>query len=63
MGKMRRTKKFAAKKRIINPNDKRIKENQDKLKQKEQEELSKNNVTRDLDIKEMYHIYLSYITL
>ena len=61
MGKMRRTKKFAAKKRIINPNDKRIKENQDKLKQKEQEALSKNNVTRDLDIKEMYNI--TYITL
>ena len=61
MGKMRRTKKFAAKKRIINPNDKRIKENQDKLKQKEQEALSKNNVTRDLDIKEMYHITHIYI--
>ena len=61
MGKMRRTKKFAAKKRIINPNDKRIKENQDRLKQKEQEALSKNNVTRDLDIKEMYHITHIYI--
>ena len=53
MGKMRRAKKFALKKRILNPNDKRLKENAEKLKEKELKELSKNNVTKDLEIKEL----------
>ena len=53
MGKMRRAKKFALKKRILNPNDKRLKENAEKLKKKELKELSKNNVTKDLEIKEL----------
>ena len=40
-------------KRIINPNDKRLKENAEKFKKKELDELSKNNVTKDLEIKEL----------
>lgn len=53
MGKTRRTKKFAAKKRIINPHDKRIKANTAQFKQRELKARETNNVTRDLDIKEM----------
>lgn len=53
MGKMNRSKKFAAKKRILNPKDKRLKQNNEKFKKKELEELSKNNITRDIQIKEL----------
>lgn len=53
MGKMNRTKRFAAKKRILNPKDKRLKLNNEKYKKKELEELAKNNVTKDIQIKEL----------
>lgn len=50
---MRRTKKFAAVKRTLNPKDKRIKGNTEKYKKKELAELEKNQVTKDIDIKEL----------
>ncbi len=56
MGKTRRTKKFAEKKRLINPKDSRIKKNQEKFKEKEKkiEKSLKNKVNDDLEIKELY---------
>lgn len=56
MGKTRKTKKFAAKKRLINPKDGRIKKNQDKLKENEQkiQKAKTNKVNEDLEIKELY---------
>ena len=55
MGKMKRTKKFAAKKRLINPKDSRLKANRDKFKEKEQKIVKslKEKVNDDLEIKEM----------
>ncbi len=55
MGKTRRTKKFAATKRLLNPKDSRIKKNQEKFKEKEQQIVKslKNKVNEDLEIKEM----------
>ncbi|KAL0072710.1 rRNA-processing protein fcf1 [Marasmius tenuissimus] len=41
MGKVKKTKKFAAVKRMLNPNDIRLKENQLKQKKKEEEEKAK----------------------
>jgi len=40
-GKTKTTKKFALVKRIINPNDSRLKANQEKLKKKEEEKEKK----------------------
>lgn len=56
MGKMRRTKKFAMKKRIISPKDARLKKNTEKLKEKEQKTIKalKDKVNDDIDIKNMY---------
>jgi hypothetical protein len=55
MGKTRRTKKFAEKKRILNPNDTRIKKNIEKFKEKEQkiQKAIKNKVHEDLEVKEL----------
>lgn len=55
MGKMRRTKKFAEKKRLLNPKDGRIKKNQQVLKEKEQKKIKvlKEKVNEDLQVKEM----------
>jgi|LauGreDrversion4_2_1035121.scaffolds.fasta_scaffold1780492_2 hypothetical protein len=55
MGKQNRAKKFAAKKRVLNPKDSRIKSNQSKLKEKEQKKNNdlKDKVNQDLQIKEM----------
>jgi hypothetical protein len=55
MGKMRRTKKFASKKRLINPKDSRIKKNQEKFKEKEKkiEKKLKDKVNADLELKEL----------
>ena len=55
MGKMKKTKKFAATKRMINPKDQRIKVNQDKLKKKEllKDEDRKNQVLKEFKIKEI----------
>lgn len=52
---MRRTKKFAAKKRILNPKDSRIKQNQEKLKEREKKinDKLKDKVNEDLEIKEL----------
>ncbi|KAG2748183.1 Fcf1-domain-containing protein [Suillus brevipes Sb2] len=41
MGKAKKTRKFAAVKRLLNPNDARLKENQLKQKKKEEEEKAK----------------------
>lgn len=57
MGKKLRAKKFAAVKRTLNPKDKRIKLNQDKYKKKEKIKNTQNNVTKDLDIRELYIFY------
>ncbi len=59
MGKQNRAKKFAAKKRVLNPKDSRIKANQNKLKEKEEKKNKelKEKVTQDLQIKEMYLFY------
>ena len=55
MGKMKRTKKFAATKRLLNPKDSRIKVNRDKFKEKEQKKVKvlKEKVNEGLEIKEM----------
>jgi hypothetical protein len=55
MGKMRRTKKFALKKRILNPKDTRIKKNAEKSKEKAQKIIKsiKEKVNEDLEVKEM----------
>ncbi len=55
MGKQNRAKKFAAKKRLLNPKDSRIKANQQKLKEKEQKKIKilKEKVNEDLQVKEM----------
>ena len=55
MGKMKKAKKFAQKKRLINPNDSRIKKNEDKQKEKEKKKLDslKNKVHQNLEIKEL----------
>jgi hypothetical protein len=55
MGKTRRTKKFAEKKRLINPKDSRIKKNVEKFKEKEAKVMKslKNKVHEDLEIKEL----------
>jgi hypothetical protein len=55
MGKMRQTKKFAAKKRILNPKDSRIKKNQEKLKEKEEKKIKslKDKVNEGMEIKEL----------
>ena len=66
MGKTKKTKKFAKIKRILNPKDKRLKSINESLKKKEQLENSKNNITKDLEIKELeqnpIHLYFSYNT-
>ena len=66
MGKTKKTKKFAKIKRILNPKDKRLKTINESLKKKEQLENSKNNITKDLEIKELeqnpIHLYFSYNT-
>ena len=66
MGKTKKTKKFAKIKRILNPKDKRVKSINESLKKKEQLENSKNNITKDLEIKELeqnpIHLYFSYNT-
>ncbi|KAG5647102.1 hypothetical protein DXG03_001473 [Asterophora parasitica] len=41
MGKAKKTRKFATVKRMLNPNDIRLKENQLKQKKKEEEEKEK----------------------
>jgi U3 small nucleolar RNA-associated protein 24 len=63
MGKTRRTKKFAAKKRLINPKDSRIKKNAEKIQEKEKKEkdLTKNKVNEGLQVKELYNIKLNPI--
>jgi hypothetical protein len=55
MGKTRQTKKFAAKKRILNPKDGRLNKNKEKFKQKEKKIIKslKEKVNEDLDIKEL----------
>jgi hypothetical protein len=55
MGKMRRAKKFAEKKRLLNPKDSRIKANQEKFKEKEQKIVKslKEKVNEGMQIKEM----------
>lgn len=55
MGKQNRAKKFAAKKRLLNPKDSRIKANQKKFKEKEEQKKIKlkEKVNEDLQIKEM----------
>ena len=52
---MKKAKKFAAKKRIINPNDSRIKANEVKQKGKEKKVIEKlnNKVHEHLDIKQL----------
>ncbi len=62
MGKMRRTKKFAEKKRMINPKDGRIKKNQEKFKEKEQKKVKKlkDKVVDELEIKELY-LYFKFL--
>lgn len=66
MGKMNRTKKFAAKKRLINPKDQRIKLNQEKLKEAEMKKLdeTRNQVLKDIKVKEIeqnpVHMFFSY---
>ena len=66
MGKTNKTKKFAKIKRTINPKDKRIKENQEKLKKKELALQKKEKVNSDIEIKELeqnpIHLYFSYNT-
>ena len=55
MGKTKRAKKFAEKKRMLNPKDGRIKKNQEKFKEKEQKIVKslKEKVNEDLQIKEL----------
>ena len=54
MGKTRRTKKFAAKKRLINPKDSRIKKNAEKIeKEKKVKDLAKDKVNGGMQIKEL----------
>ena len=55
MGKTRRTKKFAAKKRLINPKDSRIKKNAEKIQEKEkkQKDLTKDKVNDGMQVKEL----------
>jgi hypothetical protein len=55
MGKMRKAKKFAAKKRILNPKDTRIKKNQEKAKEKESKIIKslKDRVSEDIQVKEV----------
>lgn len=66
MGKMKRTKKFAEKKRLINPKDQRIKKNQEKLKEKEMDLQKKreNHVNAHIKVKEIeqnpVHMFFSY---
>ena len=52
MGKTNKAKKFAKIKRTLNPKDKRIKENQEKLKKKELALKKKEKVNSDIEIKE-----------
>ena len=51
MGKTNKSKKFAKIKRTLNPNDKRLKSVNEKLKKKEEMKKSENNITRDLRIR------------
>jgi U3 small nucleolar RNA-associated protein 24 len=64
MGKTNKSKKFAKIKRTLNPNDKRLKSVNEKLKKKEEMKKSENNITRDLRIRELeqnpVHLYFSY---
>ena len=55
MGKTRRTKKFAAKKRLLNPNDSRIKKNAENIQEKEKKEkdLTKDKVNEGMEVKEL----------
>jgi hypothetical protein len=55
MGKTRRTKKFAEKKRLLNPKDSRIKKTLEKKKDKEQKvaKTSADKVNQGLEIKEL----------
>ena len=66
MGKTKKAKKFAKIKRTLNPKDKRIKENQEKLKKKELALQKKEKVNEDIVIKELeqnpIHLYFSYNT-
>jgi hypothetical protein len=57
MGKTRRTKKFAEKKRILNPKDSRLKKNREKFKEKEEKKnkMLKNKVNEEIQIKELYY--------
>ena len=66
MGKTNKTKKFAKIKRTLNPNDKRIKQNQEKYKKLELKEKKENKIEKEFDIKEIeqnpVHLYFSYNT-
>ena len=66
MGKTNKAKKFAKIKRTLNPKDKRIKANQEKLKKKELALQKKEKVNSDIEIKELeqnpIHLYFSYNT-
>jgi U3 small nucleolar RNA-associated protein 24 len=66
MGKSNKTKKFAKIKRTLNPNDKRIKQNQEKYKKLELKEKKENKIEKEFDIKEIeqnpVHLYFSYNT-
>jgi hypothetical protein len=55
MGKTKRAKQFAAKKRLLNPKDGRINKNRERFKEKEQKKVKalKEKVNEDLKIKEM----------
>ena len=55
MSKMNKAKKFASKKRLLNPNDSRIKKNEDKLKVKETKKLNslKNKVHENIEVKQL----------
>lgn len=55
MTKMKKAKKFAQKKRLINPNDPRIKKNEKilKLKEKTKQDSLKNKVHEHIDFKHL----------
>lgn len=55
MSKMNKAKKFAKKKRLLNPNDSRLKKNEEKQKIKEKKKLDslKNKVHEHIEVKEM----------
>ena len=68
MSKAKKAKKFAAHKRMINPNDTRLQQNKDKAQAKETKiQYDKDHqVTKDIKLKELemnpVHLYFSYNT-